>query len=122
MFESFFIFDGNFYGQCDGVAMDFSLGSTLANVFMYYFKSIWQENCPSHFKPNVCRRLVDYTFLKFRSKDDVDKFRNYLNKQHKNIKFRLEIVENGLVSFLDIKNSRENGKFVTSVYHKSTFS
>ena len=122
MFESFFIFDGNFYGQCDGVAMDFCLGSTLVNVFMCYFKSIWQENCPSHFKPNVCRRLADYTFLKFQSKDDVEKFRNYLNKQHKNIKFRLEIVENGLVSFLNIKNSCENGKFVTSVYHKSTFS
>ena len=32
MFESFFIFDGKFYEQCDGVAMGSPLGPTLANV------------------------------------------------------------------------------------------
>ena len=38
------------------------------------------------------------------------------------IKFTSEIEENGLLSFLDIKISRENNKFVTSVYRKPTFS
>ena len=47
--------------------------------------------------------------------------RNYLNKQHKNIKFTSEIEENGSLSFLDIKISRENNKFVTSLYRKPTF-
>ena len=122
MFESFFIFDGKFYEQCDGVAMGFLLGPTLANVFMCHFENIWLENCPSHFKPIVYRRFVDDTFVLFRSKDHVEKFRNYLNKQHKNIKFTSEIEENGSLSFLDIKISRENNKFVTSVYRKPTFS
>ena len=40
----------------------------------------------------------------------------------KNIKFTSEIEENGLLSFLDIKISRENNKFVISVYRKPTFS
>ena len=79
MFESFFIFDGKFYEQCDGVAMGSPLGPTLANVFMCHFENIWLENCPSHFKPIVYRRFVDDTFLLFRSKDQVEKFRNYLN-------------------------------------------
>ena len=39
-----------------------------------------------------------------------------------NIKFTSEIEENGLLSFLDIRISRENNKFVTSVYRKPTFS
>ena len=60
--------------------------------------------------------------LLFRSKDHVEKFRNYLNKQHKNIKFTSEIEENGSLSFLDRKISRENNKFVTSVFRKPTFS
>ena len=45
-----------------------------------------------------------------------------INKQHKNIKFTSEIEENGSLSFLYIKISRGNNKFVTSVYHKPTFS
>ena len=79
------------------------LEPTLANVFMCHFENIWLENCPSHFKPIVYRRFVDETFLLFQSKDHVEKFRNYLNKQHKNIKFTSEIEENGLLSFLDTK-------------------
>ena len=37
-------------------------------------------------------------------------------------KFTSEIKENGSLSFLDIKISHENNKFVTSVYPKPTFS
>ena len=122
MFESFFIFDGKFYEQCDGVAMGSPLGPTLANVFMCHFENIWLENCPAHFKPIVYRRFVDDTFLLFQTKDDVEKFKNYLNKQHKNIKFTSEIEENGSLSFLDITITRENNKFVTSVYRKTIFS
>ena len=98
------------------------LGPTLANVFMCHFENISLENCPIHFKPIVYRQFADDTFLLFRSKDYVEKFRNYLNKQHKNIKFTSEIEENGSLSFLDIKISHENNKFVTSVYRKPTFS
>ena len=121
MFESFFIFDGKFYEKCDGVAMDSPLGPTLANTFMCHFENIWLENCRSHFRPIVYRRFDD-TFFLFRSKDHVEKFRNYFNKQHKNIKFTSEIEENGSLPFLDTKISHENNKFVTSVYRKPTFS
>ena len=94
---------------------------TLANVFIWHFENIWLENCPAHFKPIVNRRFTNDTFLLFRTKDHVEKFKNYLKKQHKNIKFTTEIEENGLLSFLDITITRENNKFVTSVYCKHTF-
>ena len=122
IFESFFIFDGNVYEQCDGVAMDSPLGPTLANVFMSHFENIWLENCPAHFKPIVYRRFVDIIFLLFRTKDHIEKFNNYLNKQHKKITFTSEIEENGSLSFLDVTITRENNKSVTSVYRKLTFS
>ena len=44
MFESFFIFNRNFYEQGNGVAMGSPLGPTLANVFMCHFENIWFEN------------------------------------------------------------------------------
>ena len=37
------------------------------------------------------------------------------NKQHKNIAFTSQMEQNGSLSFLDIRISRENNKFVTSV-------
>ena len=36
--------------------------------------------------------------------------------------FVFEKEKNGKISFLDIEISRENGKFVTTVYRKPTFS
>ena len=39
MLESFFIFDGKFYEQCNGVAMVSPVGPTLANVFMCHLKT-----------------------------------------------------------------------------------
>ena len=122
MFESFFIFNGKFYEKCDGLAMGSPLGPTLADVFMCHFENIWLENCPSHFILIVYTRFVYDTFLIFWSKIHVEKFRNYLNKQHKNIKFTSEIEENGLLSYLDVKISRQNNKFATSVYGKPAFS
>ena len=61
MFKSFFIFNGKFYEQCDGVAMS----SPLANVFMCHFENIWLENCLSHFKPIVIDGLLIIHFYHF---------------------------------------------------------
>ena len=50
---------------------------------MCNFEKIWLENCLRHFKPIIYRRFVDDTFSLLQSKEHVEKFRNYLNKQHK---------------------------------------
>ena len=68
------------------------------------------------------RRYVDDTFLLFHSKHHIEKFRNYLNRQHQNIKFTFEAENENPISFLDIKITRDNNKFMTSVYRKLTFS
>ena len=59
---------------------------------------------------------MDKTFLLFRSVDRVEKFKKYLKKQNKRIVFTCENEENGLLSFLDIKMSRENNIFFILVY------
>ena len=98
------------------------LGPTLANIFLCFHEQIWLDNCPVEFKPVIYRRFIDDTFLLFRSKEHIEKFPLYLNCQHPYIKFISEIEEHNSISFLDIKINRDNNRFLTSVYHKPTFS
>ena len=90
--------------------------------FFCYHEKIWLQNCPSEFKPVIYRRYVDDTFFLFRSKHDIEKFQHHLNRQLKNIRFISEIESENSISFLDIKISRDNNKYTTSVYRKSNFS
>ena len=83
---------------------------------------MWLQNCPSELKPVIYRRYVDDIFLLFHSKHRIEKLRNYLNRQHENIKFASEIENEKPISFLDIKISRDNNKFTTSVYRKPILS
>ena len=120
--DSFFIFDGKYYKQKDGVAMHSLLGSTLANVFLCHFEEQLMSDCPIDYKLLSYRRYVDDTFLLFLSELHVTKFLNYMNSKHHNIKFTVEREENNSLAFLDIKIIHDSGKFQTSIYRKSTFS
>ena len=121
MSESLILFNQQFYKQHDGVAIGSPLGPTLANVFLCYHEKNWLLNCPSEFKPVIYRRYVDDAFLLVCSKHQIEKFRNYLNRQHKNIKFTSETENENSISFLDIKITSDNNKFMTSVYRQPTF-
>ena len=97
------------------------LGPTLGNGFLCYHEKIWLQNCPSEFRPVIYRRYVDNTFLHFCSKHHIEKFRNHLDPQHKNIKFISEPENENSISFL-VKLTRDNNRFMTSFYRKPTFS
>ena len=120
--DSFFIFDGKYYRQKEGVAMGSPLGPTLANVFLCHFEEQWISDCPIDYKPISYKRYDGDTFLLFSSELHVTKFLNYMNSKYRNIKFTVEREENDSLSFLDIKIFRDNGKFQTSVYRNPTFS
>ena len=116
--NSFFDFDGKIYKQFDGVAMGSPLGPSLANAFLCFHKLIWLNG----FESVYYRRYIDDIFVLFRSPDLLEKFTNYLNSKHKNIKFTYEKESNNFLSFLDILISGSENGFKTSVYHKPTFS
>ena len=101
---SLILFNNEYCKQIDGLAMGSPLGPTFANIFLSYYEQIWLKNCPYEFKPVIYKRYVDDTFLLFRSKDRIEKFRGYLDCQHPNIKFTSEIEENNSISFLDINS------------------
>ena len=120
--ESSFIFDNKLYKQIDGFAMGSPLGPTLANAFLCHYEKIWLNECPSQFKPVVYKRYVDDIFVLFKSKEHLKLFVNYMNSKHRNIKFTFETEDSNNFSFLDVKITRQNNRFVTSIFRKATFS
>ena len=99
--NNFFNFDGKIYKQTE-VAMGSPLGPSLANAFLCFHEQIWLNDCPEDLKPVYYRRYVDDIFALFRSLDHLEKFTNYLNSKHKNIKFTYEKESNNSLPFLDI--------------------
>ena len=120
--ECTFLFNGKLYKQIDGVAMGSPLGPALANIFMANFEKIWLNACPVEFKPRFYRRYVDDIFVLFSEPRHVDLFQNFMNNKHRNIHFTYEQETADSFPFLDVKVTRENAKFTTSVYRKPTFS
>ena len=102
--------------------MGSALGPTLANAFFCFYEKKWLEKCPPEFKPVFYRRYVDDILVLLKSTDHLVKFHNCFNTCNANMSFLFEEEKNGGMSFLDVKISREKGKFVTTVYPKPTFS
>ena len=119
--DALFIFDGTLYFQIDGVAMGSPLGPTLANIFMNFYEKKWLDECPTDIKPLFYRRYVDDIFVLFESIEKLQKFKEFLNSKHHNINFTIELEKDKKLPFLDMLIDRNNGKIITSVYRKPTF-
>ena len=65
---------------------------------------------------------VDFIFVLFSSEEHLQLFIDYMNKQHKCLKFVSEVENDNSFLFLDIKITRLNQQFKTSVYRKPTLS
>ena len=94
----------------------------MENVFLSFHEMKWLEQCPNKFKPVFKKRYVDDIFVLFESAEHLSNFHAYLNTCHTNMSFSFEQEINGKLSFLDVEVSRQQGKFVTPVYSKPTFS
>ena len=102
--------------------MGLPLGPTMANIFMCHHESIWLDNCPLAFKSLHYYRYIDDTCLIFKRKCDVSKFFEYLNSQHRAIKFTVEHENDNSIPFLDVNVTRKDNLISTSVFRKNTFS
>ena len=66
------------------------------------------DNCPLAYHPLFYSRYVDDTFLLFRDKYQADRFLEYANGLHPNIKFTIEYENNDKLPFLDILVTRSD--------------
>ena len=99
--ETYFLFNGKFYDQIDGVAMGSPLAPVLANLFMGHNEKLWLENFQGT-PPSYYRRYVDDIFSVFNNSFEAKEFFNYINTRHPNIKFTMETKVNKIIPFLDV--------------------
>ena len=119
--NSFFLFDGHYYQQTEGLGMGIPLGPTFANIFMCHHETTWMDECPLSFKPAYYFRYLDDTFLLFRDKNQCNSFFKFVNSKHKNIRFTVEHENDDSLSFLDVNLKRNNGELLSTVFRKPTF-
>ena len=119
--ESIILFDMTFYTQGDGAAMGAPLGPLLANAFLCHHETKWLNDRPKKFKPVFYKRYVGDIFVLFKRPEHVNPFADYMNSKCKNINFSFETEKDGQMPFLDVNVFCENGKSVTNVYRKETF-
>ncbi|XP_011069268.1 PREDICTED: uncharacterized protein LOC105155067 [Acromyrmex echinatior] len=117
---TYFSYDNHFYEQTSGAAMGSPISPVIANIFMEHFEKEALKKAPK--KPEVWFRYVDDTFVIWRhGRSELRKFLIHLNKQHPNIRFTIDIEENGKLPFLDVLVSKEtNGTLGHQVYRKTT--
>ena len=87
--QSHFLFNGSFYDQIDGVAVESPLAPVLANILMGHHEKLWLENYQGS-EMLFYRRYVDDTFCLFHSEHDAIIFFDYINSRHPNIRFTME--------------------------------
>ena len=121
--ESYLTLNDILYKQNeDGMAVGSSLGPTMTTAFLSLYETKWLEQCPKEFKPVFYRRYVADIFDLFDSDEHLSKFNAYLNTCQPNMSFSFEEELDGNLSFLVVEVSRQQCKFVTTVYTKPTFS
>ena len=117
--NSYFFFQGRFYQQTEGAAMESPISPIVANLFMEDLEVQAIRTSPT--PPTLWKRFVDDTFTIIK-KEDRNSFLQHLNSIHQNIKFTCEEVrDDGSMPFLDILvTPKEDGSLSTSVFKKPT--
>ena len=100
------------------------MGSPLGPFFANFFMSDFERKHMSEFKKlgvNLWYRYVDDVFASLKLNANVSTILDYMNGLHPNIRFTCELEENNRLPFLDTYVVRYINKYVTTVYHKKTF-
>ena len=118
--ESHYQFNCHFYDQVDEVSMGSPLGPLFTNVFMADFEEKHMESM-RELGLKIWSRYVDDVFATMNKKEEATHIVEFLNKQHKNIRFTIEHEENKKLPFLDTRVIRSHHKYVTAIYHKPAF-
>ena len=129
--NSYCEFKGKKYHLTYGVAMGGPLSVTISTIYVYIYERYLLHKYASQFNLLLYKRYVDDTILAFPTKEDGDRFTQFINDQfrdmHKTrIKFECENEsEQGELNFLDIKISRRSAggagwRWRTRVYRKPT--
>lgn len=116
---TYFQLNDKFFQQNFGMAMGSPLSPIISNIFMEYFEENFVYK--HKYNPLIWWRYVDdvFTIWPF-SKDNLDEFLNFINKQEETIKFTVELENNNEIAFLDTLIKKSTNGYKTMVYRKPT--
>ena len=91
----------------------------IANLFMGHHEQHWliQKEALSVL---FYKRYVDDNFCIFKTSEQADKFLNFLNTRHKNIKFTIEKEQDQKLPFLEVFITKTSNNRITTNYKKLT--
>lgn len=113
----FFVYDGVFYEQTEGLPMGSPLSPLLADLFLDSLETKALDTFDK--KPRIWIRYVDDIFLIWQhGEESLKAFHMYLNNIHPNIKFTLECMVNNSLPFLDVLVKKINSRIETAIYRK----
>ena len=114
-----FVFQGQYYQQMEGAAMESPLNPIVANIFMEKFEKEALDTAPH--PPSLWKRYVDDTFV-IQEEQHKDRFFHHINSIDPNIKFTAETTKaNGSMPFLHtLVTPQSDGSLATTVYRKPT--
>lgn len=113
-----FSFENVMHSQVDGVQMGSPLGPALADIFVGYYELLLFGKLS---EPFIYFRYVHDTFATFTTESEVVNFFNKLNSLHKALSFTMEVEKDNSLPFLDVVVEHSREGFLTSIYHKLTF-
>ena len=115
---TFFIFNGEFHQQTDGVAMGGPASSIVAEIYMIFIETtaITTADTP----PRIWQRHVDDVFSILR-RCNLEQFFQHINSLHPKTKFTMEKEENSTIPLLDtLIQQNQDGTISVKVYRKPT--
>ena len=117
---SYFVFDGKFYSQINGIAMGNPLSAQIAELVMENLETTVMNN--NDLRLGFYKRFVDDIIVSCEY-DNVNNVINAFNDFHAEIRFTHELELDSRLNFLDIGLVRcaNNDKILTSWYCKPTW-
>lgn len=116
MNENHFTFRGKYYKSTNGVNMGNPLSGFISEIFLAKLEEKLEEK---RMMPKLWIRYVDDIFAVI-DREEVEETLRELNGMHKNMKFTLEVEEEGKIPFLDLLIKRSGKSFSFEIYRKPT--
>ncbi|XP_071450589.1 uncharacterized protein [Hetaerina americana] len=117
---TYFLYNGKFYEQVEGVPMGSPLSPAIANFYVEGFEERALRTAP--LRPKHFFRYVDDTFIVWpHGTEALTEFLGHMNSVHPNIQFTMETEKNKRLPFLDILIERKrDGSLGHQVFRKPT--
>ena len=118
--NTYFVFQGQYYEQVEGAALESPLSPIVDTIFMEKFEIEALESSPH--PPSLWKRFVDDSFVILEAQHK-EEFFNHIKSIDENIKFTAETTKaDGSIPFLDTLVTPKNDESLsTTVYRKPNY-